>query len=320
MNASSARSKGKELRPHRDFVTELDFSREEVIETLALARELKEMPDRRDTVALQHQTWGLIFHKASLRTRISFEVAVSQLGGNAIYITDNEIQLGKRETVADAAKVLSRYLNGIVIRTYKQSDVEELAQYADIPVINALTDLLHPCQIMSDILTIYESLGRYEDFKLVYIGDGNNITNSWLNLSTLLGFELVVATSPDTLPDAAIFEKANRAGSSRVVISHDPAEAVHGAHVIYTDVWASMGQKDQFVEKEKALRAFQVNSDLVRKADKDCIVMHCLPAERGREITDEMMDGPQSVVFDQAENRLHMQKAIILKLMEAKVS
>lgn len=316
MNPTSVRSPGREPRPHRDFVTELNFTREEVIETLALARELKEMPDTRGNIALENQTWGLIFHKASLRTRISFEVAVSQLGGNAIYITDNEIQLGKRETIADAAKVLSRYLNGIVIRTYHQKDVEELAQYADIPVINALTDLLHPCQIMSDILTVYENLGRYEDFKIVYIGDGNNITNSWLNLSTLLGFELVVATSPDTLPDMEVFNKAHKAGSSRVVISHDPAEAVHGAHVIYTDVWASMGQKDQFVEKEKALRAFQVNRELVAKADKDCIVMHCLPAERGREITDDMMDGPQSVVFDQAENRLHMQKAIILKLLE----
>jgi len=316
MSASLVRPPGKDPRPHRDFVTELNFSRQEVIETLALARELKELRDRPDSAALQHQTWGLIFHKPSLRTRISFEVAIDQLGGSHIYLTDNEIQLGKRETIADAARVLSRYLNGIVIRTFKQSDVEELAQHADIPVINALTDLLHPCQIMSDILTIYEKLGRYEDFKLVYIGDGNNVTNSWLNLSTLLGFELVVATSPDTLPDAGIFENAQKAGSSRVVISHDPQEAVHGANVIYTDVWASMGQKDKFVEKEQALRAFQVNGDLLRKADKDCIVMHCLPAERGREITDEVMDGRHSVVFDQAENRLHMQKAIILKLLE----
>jgi ornithine carbamoyltransferase len=316
MNSSSSNRKPRDQRRHRDFLTELDFSREEVIETLALARELKELTDRPYHTAIKGQTWGLIFHKPSLRTRISFEVAVNQLGGRPIYITDNEIQLGKRETVADAAQVLSRYLNGIIIRTFKQSDIEELAKYADIPVINALTDLLHPCQIMSDILTIYEKIGRYEDFKIVYIGDGNNMTNSWLNLSTLLGFELVVATSPDTLPDMTIFENASKSGSSKVSISHDPAEAVHGAHVIYTDVWASMGQKDQFIEKEKALKAFQVNKELVSKADKDCIVMHCLPAERGKEITDEMMDGPQSVVFDQAENRLHMQKAIMLKLLE----
>ena len=303
-------------RIHRDFLTELDFTREEVIETLSLARELKESKDHPAVTALENQTWGLIFHKPSLRTRISFEVAINQLGGRHIYITDNEIQLGKRETIADAAKVLSRYLNGIVIRTFKQSDVEELAANADIPVINALTDLLHPCQIMSDILTIYEKLGRFEDFKLVYIGDGNNITNSWLNLSTLLSFELVVATSPDTLPDMQIFEAAKKAGNSRVAISHDPAEAVHGAHVIYTDVWASMGQKDQYLQKQKALQPFQVNQALVNKADKHCLVMHCLPAERGHEITDEVMDGPHSVVFDEAENRLHMQKAIILKLLE----
>jgi len=303
-------------RIHRDFLTELDFDREEIIETLALARELKDMKDHPAGGALQHQTWGLIFHKPSLRTRISFEVAINQLGGHPIYITDNEIQLGKRETIADAARVLSRYLDGIVIRTFKQTDVEKLAANADIPVINALTDLLHPCQIMSDILTIYEKLGRYEDFKLVYIGDGNNITNSWLNLSTLLGIELIVATAPDTLPDMQVFENAQKAGSSRVAISHDPIEAVRGAHVIYTDVWASMGQKDQFLQKEKALQAFQVNQALVSKADKKCLVMHCLPAERGHEITDEVMDGPHSVVFDEAENRLHMQKAIILKLLE----
>jgi ornithine carbamoyltransferase len=302
-------------RIHRDFLTELNFSRDEMIETLALARELKEAKDHPDANALAGQTWGLIFHKPSLRTRISFEVAVNQLGGAPIYITDNEIQLGKRETIHDAALVLSRYLGGIIIRTFKQSDIEELAKYADIPVINALTDLLHPCQITADILTIFEKLGRYEDFKLVYMGDGNNMTNSWLNLSTLLRFELVVATAQDTLPDMQIFEMAKKAGA-KVSLSHDPAEAVKGANVIYTDVWASMGQKDQYQAKEKALQAFQVNQKLVSRADKDCIVMHCLPAERGHEITDEVIDGPQSVVFDEAENRLHAQKAIILKLLE----
>jgi ornithine carbamoyltransferase len=304
------------LRAHRDFVSELDFSREEIIETIILADELKELQhDHAPSYPLQDQTWGMIFHKPSLRTRISFEVGINQLGGKCIYITDNEIQLGKRETIADAAKVLSRYLSGIVIRTFSHKDVEELARYADIPIVNGLTDLLHPCQIMADILTIYEKLGRFEDFRMVYIGDGNNITNSWLNLSTLLGFELVVATSPTTLPDMQIFERARWSGRSRVSIIHDPHEAVHGANVIYTDVWASMGQKDHAAEKEKALRAFQVNSSLVAKAAPDCIVMHCLPAERGREITNEVMDGPHSVVFDQAENRLHAQKAIILKLL-----
>jgi ornithine carbamoyltransferase len=307
------------MRNHRDFIAETDFDRDEVIETLALARELKEWSDKRDEPApLKGQTWGLIFHKPSLRTRISFEVGVNQLGGNCIYITENEIQLGKRETIHDAAKVLSRYLGGIIIRTFSHADVEKLAFHADIPVINALTDLLHPCQIMADILTINEKLHRCEDFKIVYLGDGNNITNSWLNLSRLLGFELVVATSAETLPDMEIFNQAKAAGRSSVSISHDPKEAVKGAHVIYTDVWASMGQKDQLAAKVQALQAFQVNSELVSKADKNVIVMHCLPAERGREITDEVMDGPHSVVFDQAENRLHAQKAVMTILQEAK--
>lgn len=303
-------------RVHRDFLSELDFSREEVIETIILANELKELQhDRATSFPLAGQTWGMIFHKPSLRTRISFEVGINQLGGNCIYITDNEIQLGKRETIADAARVLSRYLSGIVIRTFSHKDVEELAQWADIPIVNGLTDLLHPCQIMADVLTIYEKLGRLEDFRMVYIGDGNNITNSWLNLSTLLNIELVVATSPDTLPDMKIFEKARWSGRSRVSISHDPQEAVVNADVIYTDVWASMGQKDQAADKARMLQAFQVNKQLVAKAAPDCIVMHCLPAERGKEITNEVMDGPHSVVFDQAENRLHAQKAIILKLL-----
>ena len=302
-------------RVHRDFLSEMDLSREEIIETIILANELKELAhEHAPTYPLKDQTWGLIFHKPSLRTRISFEVGINQLGGNCIYITDNEIQLGKRETIEDAARVLSRYLNGIVIRTFSHRDVEELAKWSDIPIINGLTDLLHPCQIMADILTIYEKLGRFEDFRMVYIGDGNNITNSWLNLSTLLNIELVVATSPDTLPNMEIFERARWAGRSRVSISHDPHEAVLNANVIYTDVWASMGQKDQASLKQKSLQAFQVNKSLVSKAAPDVIVMHCLPAERGKEITDDVIDGPHSVVFDQAENRLHAQKAIILKL------
>lgn len=304
-------------RPHRDFLAVTDFTREEIIETLVLARELKERHhDHADSRPLDGQTWGMIFHKPSLRTRISFEVGVHQLGGNSMYITDKEIELGKRETIADAAAVLSRYLDGIVIRTFSHDDVVELAEHADIPVINGLTDLLHPCQIMADILTIYEKIGRYDDFRLAYLGDGNNVTNSWLNLSSLLSIELVVATSKETLPDQEIYDRAKNAGRSRILVTDDPEEAVRGAHVIYTDVWASMGQKDKIAVKESALQAFQVNAGLVAKADKNVIVMHCLPAERGREITDEVMDGPHSVVFDEAENRLHAQKAIMTKLLD----
>jgi ornithine carbamoyltransferase len=304
-------------RQHRDFLSIHDLSREEVIETLALAKELKQLErDHTYKSALAGQTWGLIFHKPSLRTRISFEVGINQLGGAPIYITDAEIQLGKRETIADAARVLSRYLGGIVIRTFSHADVEKLAHFADIPVINGLTDHSHPCQIMADILTVYEHLGRFEDLKIVYLGDGNNITNSWLELACLLGFEFVVATSTDTLPDMELFERAKSAGRSRVSLSHDPLDAVKGAHVLYTDVWASMGQKDQAESKAKALHAFQINQQLVDRADKRCVVLHCLPAERGKEITDEVMDGPHSVVFDQAENRLHAQKAIMVKLTD----
>jgi ornithine carbamoyltransferase len=300
----------------RDFVAITDFSREEIFETLALAKELKEL--QRDGTApqpLSGKSVGLIFHKASLRTRISFEVGISQLGGCSIYITQQEIELGKRESIYDAAKVLSRFLAMLMIRTFRHDDVVALAKHADVPVINSLTDLLHPCQVISDIFTVQERLGRVEDFKVVYLGDGNNVANSWLNLASLLSFQLVVATSPETLPDKKILENARAAGRSEIAIEHDPQKAVRGAHVLYTDVWASMGQKDRFDEQKKRLGKFQLNQALLSKADKGAIVLHCLPAERGHEITDEVMDGPQSAVFDQAENRLHAQKAIMTKLL-----
>lgn len=307
------------MRKHRDFLAVTDFSRDEIIETLALASELKERRNRREeTRPLAGQTWGLIFHKASLRTRISFEVGIIELGGSALYITEKEIELGKRETISDAAQVLSRYLGGIMIRTFSHKDVEDLAKFADIPVINGLTDFSHPCQIMADIQTVYEKLGRYDDFKITYVGDGNNITNSWLELAQRLNFELVIGTAEDTLPDMNLVAAANKSGHSRVTIEHDPIKAVQGSHVIYTDVWASMGQKEQAEEKARKLRAFQVNENLVSKADRNCIVLHCLPAERGKEITDGVMDGAHSVVFDQAENRLHAQKAIMTVLVETK--
>lgn len=307
------------MRNHRDFLAVTDFSRDEVIETLALARELKERRNRHEEVRpLEGQVWGLIFHKASLRTRISFEVGIAELGGHALYITEKEIELGKRETISDAAQVLSRYLGGIMIRTFSHRDVEELAKHADIPVINGLTDYSHPCQIMADIQTVYEKLGRFDDFRITYVGDGNNITNSWIELAQRLNFELVIGTAEDTLPDMKLVDAANRLGNSRVIVEHDPVRAVKGSHVLYTDVWASMGQKDQADDKARKLRAFQLNEQLVSHADRNCIVLHCLPAERGKEITDGVMDGPHSVVFDQAENRLHAQKAIMTILMEKK--
>ncbi len=300
----------------RDFVAITDFSREEIFETLVLARELKELQHNKAAPQpLAGKSVGLIFHKPSLRTRISFEVGVTQLGGNPIYITKQEIELGKRETIYDAAKVLSRYLGMIEIRTFSHEDVVQLAKYADVPVINGLTDLLHPCQVMSDIFTVQEKLGRVEDIKIAYLGDGNNVTNSWLNLVSLLSVQLVVATAKETPPNAEILRKARAAGRSEISIENDPRKAAKGAHILYTDVWASMGQKDESEKQRQLLSKFQLNSELLSLADKNAIVMHCLPAERGREITDEVMDGPQSVVFDQAENRLHMQKAIMTKLL-----
>lgn len=265
---------------------------------------------------LEGKAVACIFTKPSLRTRVSFEVGISQLGGSALYITDNEIKLGQRESIADAAQVLSRYVAMIMIRTFKQSDVEGLAKHASVPVINGLTDLVHPCQILGDYFTMLEHLPKKDRYVLAYVGDGNNITNSFLNLASLIPLEVRVGTADDCHPDRTIIEKARRNPESRILITADPIEAVKGADVVYTDVWASMGQKDQADEKARKLARYQVNAELVSHAAKDAIVLHCLPAERGREITDQVIDGPQSRVFDQAENRLHIQKAIMVFLME----
>ncbi|OGC78514.1 MAG: ornithine carbamoyltransferase [candidate division Zixibacteria bacterium RBG_16_50_21] len=264
---------------------------------------------------LKGKSVACIFHKPSLRTRISFEVGINQLGGHPIYITEKEIELGKRETIADAARVLSRYVDLIEIRTFSHQDVVELAKYATVPVVNGLTDLLHPCQIAADIFTIYEKKKRCENFAIAYLGDGNNVTNSWLELGCRLKLDIRVGTSQDTPPDRNIMQKVQQTGLSRLKITDNPVEAVADADVIYTDVWASMGQKHLAEEKASALKSFQVNSELLKHAKKDCIVMHCLPANRGQEITDEVMDGTHSVVFDQAENRLHAQKAIMVMLL-----
>lgn len=300
----------------KDFLQITDFTREEVISTMELARDMKtgEFVER----PMENMTVACIFHKASLRTRISFETGIYQLGGNSLYITEKEIELGKRESIHDAAKVLSRYLGLIMIRTFSHADVEELGRHADVPVVNGLTDLTHPCQILGDILTIWEHLGKFENIKIAYLGDGNNVTNSWLNLSTLFKFNLIIGTSPDTLPDSEVLHRAQESGVSEIAVIHDPKEAVRNADVVYTDVWASMGQKHQADEKAQTLRRFQVNDELLKLAKPNVKVMHCLPAERGREITDEVMDGPHSIVFDEAENRLHIQKAIMTQLLKNK--
>jgi len=300
----------------KDFLQITDFTRDEVIETLQLARDMKS--GKFTEKPMDGMTVACIFHKASLRTRISFETGIFQLGGNSLYITEKEIELGKRESIHDAAKVLSRYVGLIMIRTFSHKDVEDLGKHADVPVVNGLTDLTHPCQILGDILTVWEHLGKYEDIKIAYLGDGNNVTNSWLNLSMLFKFDLAIGTSPDTLPDSNILHRAQKAGVSKIDIFHDPKEAVRNADVVYTDVWASMGQKDKAELKMNQLREFQVNDDLLSLAKPDVKVLHCLPAERGREITDEVMDGPHSIVFDEAENRLHIQKAIMTQLLKNK--
>lgn len=299
---------------NKDFIQITDFTREEVIDTMQLARDMKS--GKYTERPMEGMTVACIFHKASLRTRISFETGIHQLGGSSLYITEKEIELGKRESIHDAAKVLSRYVGLIQIRTFSHRDVEELGKHADVPVVNGLTDLTHPCQILGDILTVWEHLGKYEDIKIAYLGDGNNVTNSWLNLSTLFNLNLAIGTSPDTLPDSQTLHRAQESGVSQIGIFHDPKEAVTNADVVYTDVWASMGQKQLADAKVKQLREFQVNSELLKLAKPDVKVMHCLPAERGREITDEVMDGPHSIVFDEAENRLHIQKAIMAMLLK----
>ena len=299
----------------RDFLSNLDFSTKETVEMLKLAASLKK--GKVKPQPLKGKSVALIFHKPSLRTRISFEVGVQQLGGHPIYITEKEIELGKRETISDAAKVLSRYVDLIMIRTFSHKDVAELAKYATVPVINGLTDLLHPCQIASDIFTVFEKKKKYENLSLAYLGDGNNIANSWVEIACRLKLDLRIGTSPNTMPDAEILRQAQGCGLSRITVTHNPQEAVSDVDVIYTDVWASMGQKHLADEKKAHLQKFQVNSNLLKQAKRDCIVMHCLPANRGDEITDEVMDGPSSAVFDQAENRLHTQKAIMIMLLSA---
>jgi ornithine carbamoyltransferase len=301
----------------RDFVAETDFTTKEIdrVFELCAAMKNKKIAPR----PLAGKTVGCIFHKASLRTRISFEVGIAELGGSSLYITEKEIELGKRETIYDAAKVLSRYLAMITIRTFAHSDVEQLARHSEIPVINALTDLLHPCQILGDAFTIIEKKGKLDGLRIVYLGDGNNIANSLINLARRYPIKLVIGTNPGTLPDQTLVKAAQAEKVGSVEVVFNPKEAATAADVIYTDVWASMGQKHLAEEKAELLKDFQVNDALLKLAKPDCLVMHCLPALRNAEITDSVMDGPNSVVFDQAENRLHIQKAIMLVLMDQKL-
>ena len=260
---------------------------------------------------LTGKTIGLIFDKASTRTRVSFEVAAIQLGGASLFLSTRDTQLIRNEPVADTARVLSRYLNALVVRTYSQDLLNELAAAATVPVINGLTDIYHPCQVLSDLMTILEKKGDFVKQKIVWVGDGNNVAHSWLNAAAILGINLVISSPKGYLPKDRIFKDAvTDAGDSIVVVS-DPREAVRGADIIYTDVWASMGQEHESARRKGAFRPYQVDRELLDLASPDVLVMHCLPAHRGEEITDEVLEGRHSVVWDQAENKLHMHKAVL---------
>lgn len=305
--ASSARRE----RPHRDFLQIPDFSAKEIDRLFALAERMRS--GRYKKKPLAGKSLAMIFMKASTRTRVSFEVGTWQLGGHALFLSPRDVQLGRGEPIADTARVLSRYVDGIMIRTFAHSEIEELAKYADVPIINGLTDLVHPCQVLADLLTIKQHLGGYKGKHLAWIGDGNNMANSWINAAYVLGFELTLACPEGYDPDAAILKRAQSKAKVRVV--RDPAEAASKADVINTDVWASMGQEEEQAIREKAFKGYVVDNALMRRANKDAIFLHCLPAHRGEEVAAEVIDGPQSRVWDEAENRLHVQKAIMAVLM-----
>ncbi|MGC8786394.1 MAG: ornithine carbamoyltransferase [Anaerolineae bacterium] len=306
----------------KDLLSLADLSAEEIWHILNVAQELKEeWRAGGNQPILTGKTLGMIFQKPSLRTRVSFEVAMLQLGGEALYLSPDEIQLGKRESVPDVARVLSRYVDCIMARVFAHKDVETLATYSRVPVINGLSDYSHPCQGLADFFTILEKKGTLRGLKLAWVGDGNNVMTSLLFGATKLGMDIAAATPPGYEPPRAVQELAFRfakESGSTVEIGHDPQAAVENADVIYTDVWTSMGQEAEKEQRLKVFPPYQVNAALVARAKPDVIVMHCLPAHRGEEITDEVADGPHSVLFDQAENRLHAQKGLLAVLLANK--
>lgn len=271
----------------------------------------KSLKEGKPHASLKGKTLGMIFDKSSTRTRISFEVGMYQLGGIALFLTSRDTQIGRGEPIYDSAQMMSRYLNGIMIRTFAQSSVEEFACHASIPVINGLTDLLHPCQILSDLFTIKEKKGSYDKLKIAYVGDGNNIANTWIEAAARLPIELSLACPKGYEPDKKIMAIGKKEAQEGITLYRDPLEAAQHADVLYTDVWTSMGQEAEQEDRKKIFKKYQINKKLLKEAKKDAIVMHCLPAHRGEEISADVIDGPQSVVIDQAENRLHVQKAIL---------
>lgn len=298
----------------RDFLSLHDFTPSEILDLLSLASLLKQQGH---IPILQGKQLAMIFTKASTRTRVSFEVGIRRLGGDAIVLSSTDTQIGRGEPIKDTGRVLSRYVDGIMIRTFAHQDVVDLATYASIPVINGLTDDLHPCQALADLLTIQEHKGRLAGLKMTYIGDGNNMATSLMFAGAKTGMHVTICCPPGFEPGASYLAQAREdaQGRSRVEIVHDPRAAADGADVFYTDVWASMGQEDEQAMRATLFAKYQINGDLLQVAAADCIVMHCLPAHRGEEITDDLFEGPHSVIFDQAENRLHAQNAILATLM-----
>ena len=295
----------------RSFIRVADWSRDELLEVLDLADELKRLQRAREEHhLLPGRTLGMIFHKPSTRTRVSFEVGIYQLGGLGLYLSAGDLQLGRGETIRDTATVLSRYLDGIMIRTFAQSDVEQLAEHASIPVINGLTDSAHPCQALADVMTIRERFGRLEGLKVVFLGDGNNVCASLMVASAKLGMDFVAATPPGYRPDEEAVRIAREAGGS-VELVDDPHAAAAGADVLYTDVWTSMGQEQERERRLRDLAGYGIDAELVAWAHDEVIVLHCLPAHYGEEITKGVLYGPRSAVWDEAENRLHAQKALL---------
>ena len=299
----------------RDLLNFNGLAREEMEGIFKLAQQLK-AKQRRGVVhpLLAHKSLAMIFEKPSLRTRVTFEAGMIQLGGHAIFLGLNEIQLGVRETPADCARSLSRWVDIITVRTFSQKTLEEIAEYAAVPVINALTDESHPCQVLADCLTLIEHRGKLDGLKIVFLGDGNNMVNSWMEAAAILPIDFAIACPQGYEPNPDIEQRARQNGA-RITITNSVKEAVNEADVIYTDVWTSMGQEEEFARRARVFKRFQVNDQVLSMAKKEALVMHCLPAHRGQEITHEVLEGPRSIVFDQAENRLHVQKAVMVWLL-----
>jgi ornithine carbamoyltransferase len=301
----------------KHFLHISDYSNSELWEILKLAKNLKSRFHlREDYKIFKNRSLAMIFAKPSARTRVSFETGFEWMGGHALFLGPNDIGIGKREAIKDISRLLSRYNDVIMARLFDHDHILELAEYSTIPVINGLTDYNHPCQIMTDIFTVWEHLEVIDNPKIVYMGDGNNIVHSWLQLAMKIPINFVCCCPEDYKPDDATIQKAIESGISKISISHDPNQAVRNADVVYTDVWASMGQKDEATEREKLFSTFQVNESLMEQSGKKTFFMHCLPAEREREVTDGVMESDYSIVFDQAENRMHVQNAIMAYLLE----